>query len=62
MVTVKIKRSFGRFLNFEQGQVREFTEAELVQFEHMVERGQENSVNSLDDKPDKKYKRGRKKG
>ena len=47
----KIKKSFGRRINFGNNQVSEFTDADDLR-----------SVNSAARKPNKEFKKGRKKG
>ena len=51
----KIKRTFGAYLTFEKDQVREFTEAEVARYSHLIVPVNE-SVNSLDTKPEIKEK------
>ena len=58
----KIIKSFGGYVNFDVGQVREFTDAEAQRYAHLIEPIESDSVNSLDGKPHKQYKKGRKKG
>ena len=57
-----IKKAFGCYLNLPIGEVREFSEADAIRYSHFLEHINSESVNSLDGKPNKKYKKGRKKG
>jgi len=57
----KIIKSFGAYLNFAKDEEREFTAAEAIRYAHMIERVDSETVNSLDDKPNKQYKKGRRK-
>jgi hypothetical protein len=57
----RIIRAFGGYLTFAKDEVREFTEAEVIRYGHMIERVESETVNSLDGKPDKQYKKGRRK-
>ncbi len=58
----KIKNSFGGYINFEKNQVRVFTDAEAIRYDHLIENIGSESVNSTDDKPNREFKKGRKKG
>jgi len=58
----KIKKAFGCYLNLSVGEVREFTEAEAIRYALFIEPIESESVNSIDSKPNKQYKKGRKKG
>jgi len=61
MKKYKIKKTFGSYLNFTLGEIREFTDTEALRFAHLIEPVTSDSVNSLDVKPDKQLKRGRRK-
>ena len=57
----RIKKVFTGHLNFLAGEIREFTASEVARYGHLMEPiGDE--VNSQDVKPNKQYKKGRKKG
>jgi len=58
----RIKKSFGGYFNLAIGEIREFTDAEALRYAHLIEPVESESVNSLDSKPNKQYKKGRKKG
>jgi hypothetical protein len=57
----RIIKAFGAYLNFAKDEEREFTAAEAIRYGHMIERIESETVNSLDGKPDKQYKKGRRK-
>lgn len=57
----KIKRTFGGYLNFTIGEIREFTDAEAFRYAHLIEPIESNAVNSTDFKENKQYKKGRRK-
>ena len=58
----RIIKAFGCFNNLQIGEIREFTDAEAIRYTHFIKSVESESVNSLDDKPNKQYKKGRKKG
>lgn len=58
----KIKESFGGQISFKKGQVRLFTDAEVIRYDHLIENIGGESVNITDMKPNREFKKGRKKG
>ena len=54
-----IKRNFGRFLTFKENEIRKFTEEEANQISPLIDIIEETS--NIDKKPDKMYRKGRKK-
>lgn len=58
----KITRAFGSFHNFSINEIVEFTDAEYLRYRHSLEPIEDESVNFTDSKPNKQYKKGRKKG
>lgn len=61
MKRCKVIRAFGGYINFAQGEVREFTDAEAARYAHLLEPIEGETVNSQDQKPNKQYKKGRRK-
>lgn len=57
----KIKKAFGCYLNLSVGDIREFTDTDAIRYAHLIEPIGSESVNSTDIKPNKQYKKGRKK-
>ena len=59
-----IKREFGRFISFKVGEVRRFTEEEariLNTNNPLVEVLEDKNINEMELKPNKSYKKGRRK-
>ncbi len=57
----KIKRAFGAYFNFRIDDVIEFSDSEALRYSHLIEPIRGEFEYSMNKKPNKKNKRGRRK-